>query len=162
MERKIVVNGQEYDSVEAMPPDVRRLYEEATKLLADRDGDGVPDLMQDPAAITHATTITTTQFVVDGRTYTDPAAMPPEARARYEAAMKRLDADGSGVPDILESGGLAARFSTTSSPPTPTAIPSQPTRFESTERRLWLGVLVILVVLIVALAVWYGATLLPR
>ena len=34
MSLKIVFNGQEYDSVDAMPPDVRRTYEQAMARVA--------------------------------------------------------------------------------------------------------------------------------
>ena len=35
MIRKFVVNGTEYDSPDTMPPDVRREYERALRLVAD-------------------------------------------------------------------------------------------------------------------------------
>src|SRR2546429_9148656 len=35
MTQKIVVNGTEYDSPEAMPPEVRRQYEQALRLVQD-------------------------------------------------------------------------------------------------------------------------------
>ena len=41
-----VVNGETYQSPEQMPPAVRRQYEQAISVLPDKDGDGIPDLLQ--------------------------------------------------------------------------------------------------------------------
>lgn len=162
MERKIIVNGQEYASVEAMPPEARRLYEQTSHLLADRDGDGIPDIAQGGGTPSESTTVVTTQFVVDGRAYASLADLPPAARARYEAAMRRLDADGNGVPDLLEAGPTPASSGVPSRPATPSPSPSPATRFESTGHRLWLGGLVVLLILLVVMAIWYGGPLLGR
>ena len=46
---RITVNGRTYASVEEMPPEVRREYERAMgQLMTDRDGNGVPDLFEQP------------------------------------------------------------------------------------------------------------------
>jgi hypothetical protein len=42
----ITVNGQTYSSIEEMPPEVRRQYEFAMGLLADKDGNGIPDVLE--------------------------------------------------------------------------------------------------------------------
>ena len=42
----ITVNGQTYNSVDEMPPDVRRQYEQVMSLMADRNNNGVPDIME--------------------------------------------------------------------------------------------------------------------
>jgi len=46
MSTRITVNGVQYKSVEEMPADVRAEYERAMSLLADRDGNGVPDVLE--------------------------------------------------------------------------------------------------------------------
>jgi hypothetical protein len=38
---RIVVNGQSYDSLDAMPPDVRRLYDDALATLGSRESASV-------------------------------------------------------------------------------------------------------------------------
>lgn len=44
---KIIFNGKEYSSPEDMPPEVRRIYDNAmTTVLADQNRDGIPDLFQ--------------------------------------------------------------------------------------------------------------------
>lgn len=45
-DRKIVINGKEYASADEMPPDIRAVYERALNVLADRDANGVPDVLE--------------------------------------------------------------------------------------------------------------------
>jgi hypothetical protein len=42
----VIVDGQSYTSVDAMPPHVREAYGKAMSVLGDADGDGVPDVLQ--------------------------------------------------------------------------------------------------------------------
>ena len=46
MTTRIVFNGQEYASLDAMPPDVRQAYDQIVNQLGDADHDGVPDIIQ--------------------------------------------------------------------------------------------------------------------
>lgn len=41
-------------------------------------------------------------IVIDGKTYKSVEEMPPDIRAKYEEAMRNLDKDRNGVPDMLE------------------------------------------------------------
>lgn len=43
---RITINGREYNSVDEMPPDVLAIYEQSMSMLADRDGNGVPDILE--------------------------------------------------------------------------------------------------------------------
>jgi len=46
----------------------------------------------------------------EGREYDNPEQMTPEARARYEKAVKMLpDRDSNGIPDLLEVDGITAK-----------------------------------------------------
>ncbi len=108
---KIVVNNVSYNSVDEMPADVRQAYESAMGVLADKNGNGIPDILEgglrtgvvnlrlDPTV--------NTQFVVDGKVYSNVEALPPESRQKYERAMAKVaqvmgDANRDGEPDILE------------------------------------------------------------
>ena len=95
--QKIVVNGKEYDSIDEMPPEVRRLYESAMQLLGDGDGDGVPDLLQRGSGAADLN-IATTQIVVDGRAYGDASELPPEAREMYERRCAAWTPTGTACP----------------------------------------------------------------
>src|SRR5262245_13616670 len=84
-----------------MPPDVRRLYEETiAKLTALGGRDGVPDVLHgDGDVLKHGTTVRKT-FTVNGTTYTDLAAMPPDVRQLYDRAMGAM----SGVePKVVKN-----------------------------------------------------------
>jgi hypothetical protein len=108
---KIVVNNVSYNSVDEMPADVRQAYESAMGVLADKNGNGIPDIleggMQPGVVNVRLKPSVNTQFVVDGKVYSSVEALPPEARQKYERAMAKAaqvmgDANRNGVPDILE------------------------------------------------------------
>ena len=115
----IVIDGQAYHSVDEMPPEVRQRYELALRLLADADNDpiagaaesrdiladqnrnGVPDMLE---KIMGANAVVEgMKIVIDGREFNGIENLPPEARARYEEAMRKLDKNRNGVPDFVEN-----------------------------------------------------------
>ena len=116
-QRKIVIDGKTYNSVDEMPEDVRRTYEEAMRglgsapsaaldpmqalnnLFADANNNGMPDIMENQPVINIAGG---THLVVDGRTYNSVDDLPPDARARYEQAISSMDSNRNGIPDFLE------------------------------------------------------------
>ena len=78
---KIVFNGEEFDSIEHMPPAVREQYQLAMSVLRDGDGDGVPDALQ------HAGTgnvVVQESILYNGREYKDRSELPPEVRRALE------------------------------------------------------------------------------
>ena len=97
---KLTVNGITYESVNDMPPEVRRVYDQAmAKLpdLADRDGDGIPDFVQGEGRPVHGRTTVRKTLVVNGTSYADENAMPPDVRQIYDEAMRRVSAGGPNV-----------------------------------------------------------------
>jgi len=116
--KRIVIDGKTYNSVDEMPEDVRRNYEQAMRgfkevntnnisgalddvknILADKDNNGVPDVMENNQVINISGG---TKFVVDGKVINNVDDLPPDARAKYEQAMGSLDRNRNGMPDILE------------------------------------------------------------
>ena len=112
----IVIDGKTYNSVNDMPPDVRRRYEAALGTL-DRNRDGTLDMLENvnslfedknkngtPDAFDGLTgnVVSTTKIVADGREYNSMDELPPEVRAKLSQAMGKLDANQNGVPDFLE------------------------------------------------------------
>jgi hypothetical protein len=73
MQMTITVNGQKFDSIEQMPPDVREQYERAMNPLTDREGNSIPDVIEgkvNATTLNPATTVvtkTTSRLVVNGR-----------------------------------------------------------------------------------------------
>lgn len=110
-----IVNGRSYSSIEEMPPDVRQVYERAVDILADKDQNGMPDILEesrvagDDGVQGKPLFFSSTQIVVDGRVYARVEDLPPEARRKYDTGMEKMkgimgDANRNGIPDILEGG----------------------------------------------------------
>ena len=116
--KTIVIDGKTYHSVEEMPPDIRRKYEAAMRslgdannnripdafenmnILADKDKNGVPDIVENLVA--GQATVSSMKIIVDGKEFNSLEGLPPEARARYEEAIGKLDTNRNGIPDFVE------------------------------------------------------------
>lgn len=129
MNTKIVFNGQEYNSVDEMPPEARQAYEQAmsvfadknqngtpdlfegralpgqilASVFADRDGNGTPDLLEGQGGLASRPQA----IVYEGKVYTSLEELPAEARQKYEAGMGKLSAA------IGKLGGTAANTDAT-------------------------------------------------
>jgi len=113
----IVIDGKTYKSVNEMPPDVRAKYEQAINalkdenrnkipnsfenmnILGDKNNNGVPDIFE--SATTNVTS-SSMKFVVNGQEFNSLDDLPPDARAKYEQAMGKLDKNRNSIPDVLE------------------------------------------------------------
>jgi hypothetical protein len=88
---RITVNGQHYDSVEAMPPDVRRTYDEAMRTLAasqaNAQNGGTTQVFTGKAGDLGASVVVNRTVVVNNRTYGSLDELPPEARKQLEDAL---------------------------------------------------------------------------
>lgn len=180
----IVIDGQTYNSVDEMPPDIRQKYEQAMRSLGDannnripdafetmnifddKDKDGVPDVLKNLAA-SHAT-VNTMNIIVDGKEFDGLEHLPPEARAKYEQAMGKLDANRNGIPDFAEgmissaNQNVMAVSGTTLEPPRhSTQLPGSstvPNATPDTTSGLSLvlaGLFILLLCVAGASAVWY-------
>jgi len=90
---KITINGQQYDSPEAMPPDVRRLYEEAMRKVGPSLGSGLSGgstQVFTGRAGQHidASVVVNRVITVNDRTYGSIDELPPDVRRLYEDALK--------------------------------------------------------------------------
>ncbi|HEY7089159.1 MAG TPA: hypothetical protein VH518_13775 [Tepidisphaeraceae bacterium] len=82
MKKVITINGVEYSSVQQMPPDARREYDRVMALLADKNGNGVPDLLENGAASGQAkVTIASARYIVDGKEYESLDQIPAPLRS---------------------------------------------------------------------------------
>jgi hypothetical protein len=179
----IVIDGKTYNSVNEMPPDVRQKYDAAMRslgdaningipdafenmnILADQDKDGMPDVVENLVA--GQAVVNSMKIIVDGKEFNGIENFPPEARARYEAAMGKLDANKNGIPDFVE-GMLNTAGSNQSqavvagypveTPRASTPIPASPTITPDTSNGLMLalaGLFVLFLCAIAAGAIWY-------
>lgn len=114
----IVIDGKTYNSVDEMPLEIRKKYEqamqafgdannnqipdvfEAMNIFADKDKDGAPDVLENITAGHHV--VNSTKIIVDGKEFDGLENLPPEVRARYAEAMGQLDANRNGIPDFVE------------------------------------------------------------
>jgi len=126
---KIVFNGAEYDSVEAMPPDVRAQYDKVLESLKKTGGDEVLSALQrvssGSGALSGTIKATYREIVVNGKKYGSVGEMPPDVRRLYEQALGQAGAaPGAGAGAGLNrpsSGALRP-------PPTPPVIEDDQTR----------------------------------
>jgi len=94
---RITINGREYNSVEEMPADIRKQYQEAMSMLADKDGSGVPDIFErgdvsmssDGQRKVVTSVKTESRFVINGREYDRSDDVPPELQALLGQTAKR-------------------------------------------------------------------------
>lgn len=116
---RIVIDGKVYNSVDEMPADVRQRYEAALSALRDQNGAGVPDMLGTRNGLADSTgdgipdivenslgspiVKAALKILMNGKEFHSLDELPPEARAKYEQAMSRLDANHNGVPDLLEN-----------------------------------------------------------
>ena len=93
-QKLIVIDGKTYNSVNEMPEDVRRSYEDAMRNL-DNNRNGTPDLFEGAASFQNPTAnvINATKIVVNGQVFDSLDQLPPDVRAKYEQAMGALDAN---------------------------------------------------------------------
>lgn len=114
----IVIDGKIYNSVDEMPPDVRQKYEQAMRSLGDADHNRIPDAFenanifadQDRNGIPDAfenlseqsTAVSNMKIIMDGKEFDRIEDLPPDARAKYEEAMGKMDANRNGIPDFIE------------------------------------------------------------
>ena len=139
-QKRIVINGKTYNSVDEMPEDARRDYENAMRNF-DKNQNGMPGALEGMASVpgSRVNVINTAKIIVNGQVYDSVEQLPPDVRAKYEQAMGALDANKNGIPDFAEGmmrspdQGLpiAASFGTASprpasSNPTPAAPTIEP------------------------------------
>ena len=132
---KIVFNGAEYDSVDAMPPDVRKEYEVALETLRKSGGEEILSVLQRDMGVsgTHIKA-TFREIVVNGKKYDSVDAMPPDVRRAYEQAMARVAPSGAAVRPPVTPSTRAIR-------PPPGAQDAKPDRGGGLWRIvLWIGV----------------------
>jgi hypothetical protein len=102
METKIIFNGKEYASPEAMPEEVRQAYQQTLAQFADADKNGIPDILERGAA-GNVIAIQQSSINFNGREFKSVGEMPAVVRGPFEFAMRQADANRNGIPDALES-----------------------------------------------------------
>ncbi len=152
MSTRITFNGKEYDSLDAMPPEVRQAYDRAIELVKKNNAGGTV------APHVNLKFSTSVRFVHDGKRYDSVDQMPPEVREKYAAAMHQIDRNQNGIPDFLEGTGPTSAASACSDILSPelsapiAPLSAQPPVIEperATTRPLVIAGLIILLLLLV-------------
>jgi hypothetical protein len=179
----IVIDGKTYHSIEEMPPDIRQKYEQAARSLgdandnripdafetmnvfADKNSNGVPDMVDNLVA--GNAVVNSMKIVVDGKEFSGLENLPPEYQARYQEAMRQLDANRNGIPDFAEgmtnATNQTANISTSFGMETPTPrrstpLPVSPTLTPDTSNGWALALVAFFVLMLCAVAAaggWY-------
>ena len=140
MSPKIVFNGQEYDGVESMPPDVRQEYERILGALGAEDREKVAAALGHGAGLKLNVTVHR-KFRVGGKEYDSVDAMPADVRAKFEQAV-------AANPALRD---------TASSTPTlkPDAVPVPPPAIDAADdRRAALVRILIIVAISLVVLLW--------
>jgi hypothetical protein len=100
MSTRIFFNGQQYPSVEAMPDDVRKLYDQSLTQLADKDHDGIPDILQGRGdAGQNVMGVRQSSITVNGKTYNSLDELPLPLQLLVGAAMRQMIPPQASAPD---------------------------------------------------------------
>jgi hypothetical protein len=159
---RITINGQQYDSPEAMPPDVRRMYEEAMRAvgpsMASEQSGGSTQVFTGRAGQRMGASVVVNKIItVNDRTYGSVDELPPDLRKLYQEALKGAAPQVTRPKTSLHvsvsiAGPEVRTHDDSSSPATP--VPNDPT--ESNLRNLPIS---LAITIVIALILW---TLLGR
>ena len=101
----IVFNRKSYNSLEEMPAQERKAYDQMMEIFADKNGNGIPDFMEgDMVQKVLAANSTSTSINISGATYHSLDELPPELRQSVDKAFKVITNLGiiPGVPAELQ------------------------------------------------------------
>ena len=158
---RITVNGQHYDSPEDMPPDVRRVYEEAMRAVAPQLGQASETVFSARSGLVNTNIVIRKNVFVKNQKYDSLDAMPPEVRQLAENALEQ-----AGVSTGVPSPGKGLHFSVNvgvsppSSPAGPDAtqayrpLPIEPTSASSSRIKAQHVLWGLIFWVAVALALW--------
>jgi hypothetical protein len=90
MSTRIIFNGQEYASPEAMPEGIRKAYQETLAKLEDANRNGVPDVLE-RGDTGNVIVIQQSSITVNGREFQNVASMPGPLRVLYEYALRQTE-----------------------------------------------------------------------
>jgi hypothetical protein len=104
---KIVFNGREYGDPAEMPETVRREYDQALAVFDDANRNGIPDVLENAGK--NIVTIQQSSFSINGKSFDNPADLPPWARALYDQAIGaiRPTSPSAGAPTVSAHSGPA-------------------------------------------------------
>jgi len=162
MTGRITINGQHYDNPDEMPPDVRRLYEQAMRTaessLSGGQSGGSTQVFTSKAGDLGASLVVNRTVIVNDRTYGSVDELPPDVRRLYDDAVKSGNQQtGTAHPKTsfhvsVNFGGSQGRTGADSTRPgSPVPLPVESSHLESDIRRLPLSLAILIGI---ALVLW--------
>ncbi len=99
----IIFNGKSYNSLEEMPENERKAYEQMMDIFADKNGNGIPDFMEGDM-VQKVLAANSTSLNISGVTYHNLDELPPELRQSVDKAFQVITKLGiiPGVPAELQ------------------------------------------------------------
>jgi hypothetical protein len=152
MPTRITIDGQAYESPDEMPPDVRRQYEEALRMIGPALAGGkrsdTTQVTTDQAGLGLDSNIVIRRtIVVNNRTYKSAEGMPPEVRQFVESGLRATGTTGAapvagGPHAAVEVGRPRVRAFVDYSPTPPAPpLPIDPTDRDSKARDIVWGLI---------------------
>ncbi|MCE7858728.1 MAG: hypothetical protein DYG86_02945 [Chloroflexi bacterium CFX2] len=87
----VIFNGKTYHSIDDMPAGERQAYEQVSQILVDKNGNGIPDLLEgDMVQNVLAAHSTGMHVNVNGKVYHTLEDLPPDLRESVDGAFKML------------------------------------------------------------------------
>lgn len=163
----ITINGKVYSNPDEVPVELRSAYLKALEVMHDSDGNGIPDFLEGKTAKKavvlpiNMEVEADTRFVVGDKVFSRLDELPPEARMKYDQAMKLVgkilpDSNSDGIPDLLEGTPAGEAIPRQPSAPNISSRESMPSVFqdESTDirRAIKLAVFIILLLVMIGFA----------
>jgi hypothetical protein len=169
-------NGQFYNSPDEMPPDVRKMYDEALRIFADRnadgdpdlfsaplvgnmlrdmladnDADGIPDVMQGQFVQGSGMAVSSaTMIVYDGKTYQSFDELPAKAQQEYRQKMAALN--GASLDSLATQDRREAFSPAPARPPVTPQDSPPPIEGDNLESRSLISLPLILFLILACLA----------
>ncbi len=99
----IIFNGKSYNSLEEMPENERKAYDQMMDIFADKNGNGIPDFMEGDM-VQKVLAANSTSLNISGVTYHNLDELPPELRQSVDKAFQVITKLGiiPGVPAELQ------------------------------------------------------------
>jgi len=128
----IVFNGKTYNSLEEMPANERKAFEQMKQIFVDANGNGIPDFMEGDM-FRNVMSMASTNGTYQGQVLNNLDELPPDVREKVQNALEKLKQFGlvSNVPNVQGSTkGVSPAFEPAFQPSKP-LIPQEPTIQES-------------------------------
>jgi hypothetical protein len=164
----ISFNGKTYNSLDEMPADQRVAYEQVMSFMKDENNNGIPDVFEGDV-IQKMIGLASTRIMVNGQEVQSLDSLSPEARAKFDKAMLKLNQLGILPSGTSETQGFPSQSTPQIAPGEPayTQTPSfiqssQSAISEDTGPRFGIIIIAILAVFLVCALATLGFLLINR